>query len=169
VPDSLAGPLRTQGFVCRGPDQPADSSLDLISDKPNRWNVEGEPTVYLSGDPALALIESGRHPEDLVDRFRLFELDVRVPLVVDLRDEAVRAALELPDDLAWILDRDRTQKIAQALRHAGSCDGLVVPSAGALDQPDRFNVVVFADRPARIARTVTDLRAVGEAALPVER
>ena len=144
-----------------------DSSLDLISDKPNRWNVEGEPTVYLSGDPALAFIESGRHPEDVDDRLRLLAVDVRVPLVVDLRDAAVRAALELPSDLAWVLDRDRTLGIAQALRAAGFCDGLVVPSAGALDQPDRFNIVVFADQPSRIVTAVSGLRAVGEATLPV--
>jgi hypothetical protein len=131
--------------------------------------VEGEPTVYLSGDPALAFVESGRHPDDLEGRLRLFAFDVRVPHVVDVREQAVRAALGLPDDLAWVLDRDRTRGVARALRQAGACEGLVVPSAGTLDQPDRFNVVVFADQPSRIVTTVTGLRAVGEATLPVER
>ena len=153
--------LRTSGFACRGQSLPSDSSLDLISDKPNRWNIEGEPTVYVSGDPGLALVESGRHPDDLEERIRLLEVDLDIPLVVDLRDRDVRVALSLPEDLDWVLDRDETRQVARSLRRSGACDGLVVPSAGSSDQPDRFNVVVFADRRSRISRMITNLRVIG--------
>jgi RES domain-containing protein len=163
VPRPLAGPLRTRGWACRGESLPAGAAVDLISDKPNRWSAEGEPTIYLSGDPALAFVESGRHPDDLEEGMRLVEVDVRIPLAVDLRDPDVRVALSLPDDPAWVLDRRRTREVAQVLRHSGVCDGLVVPSAGAPDQPDRYNLVIFADDRSRVPRMVSDLRVVGEA------
>ena len=156
------GPFRTRAWACRGESLPSGSALDLISDKANRWSAEGEPTIYLSGDPALALVESGRHPDDLEEGMRLIEVDVRIPLAVDLRDPDVRAALSLPDDLEWVLDRERTREIAQSLRHSGLCDALLVPSAGAPDQPERFNLVLFADDRARAVRIVADLRVVGE-------
>jgi RES domain-containing protein len=162
VSSPLAGPLRTRAWACRGESLPAGSAADLISDKPNRWSVQGEPTIYLSGDPALALVESGRHPDDLEEGMRLIEVDVRIPLAVDLRRPDVRQALSLPEDLEWVLARERTREVAQSLRHSGMCDAVLVPSAGAPDQPERFNLVVFADDRTRVARIVADLRVVGE-------
>jgi RES domain-containing protein len=159
--------LRTTAFACRGQSLPSDSSLDLISDKPNRWNIEGEPTVYLSSDPGLALVESGRHPDDLEEHIRLLEVDLSLALVVDLRDREVRGALSLPEDLDWVLDREETRQVAHSLRRSGVCDGLVVPSAGSLDQPDRFNAVVFADRRSKIIRMVTNLRLVGTVSIEI--
>ena len=47
-------------------------------DKPNRWNAEGEPTIYVSSDPGLALLESGRHPSDLEDGLRLFTMELHI-------------------------------------------------------------------------------------------
>jgi RES domain-containing protein len=167
VPSRLATALRERGWVCRGASLPHDSPLDLISDKPNRWNVEGEPTIYVSGDPGLALIESGRHPSDLEDGLRLFDMDLRIPNALDLRDERVRTALSLPDDPCWILDRERTNALGRSLRREGGVDALVVPSAGALDAPERYNVVVFADDRARIPELVADLRSAGGLVLSV--
>ena len=146
---------------------PASDAQDLISDKENRWNAEGQPTLYLSGDPALALIECARHPDALKDRSCLLEVDVDIPLALDLRDRDVRADLSLPDDAGWILDRDRTRAVSRSLRDARACEALVVPSAGALDQPDRYNLVVFADDPARVPLFVRNLRPVGELELRV--
>ena len=162
TPRPLAGPLRGRAWLARSEELTTATTVDLISDKPNRWNVDGEPTIYLSGDPALALLETGRHPDDLEERAEVFEVEVRVPLAVDIRDRAVRSALSLPDDLGWVLDRRRTRHVARTLRHSGMCDGLIVPSAGALDQEGRFNVVVFADDRTRIPRMVTGLRRVGD-------
>jgi RES domain-containing protein len=158
----LAGPLRAGVWACRGESLPSGSSLDLISDKPNRWNTEHEATIYLSGDPGLALLESGRHPDDLEDRMRLLEVDIRIPRAVDIRDHEARAELSLPGDLDWVLDHDRTREVAYSLRLSGKCDALIVPSAGALDQPERFNLVIFADDPERIPQLVGDPRVVGK-------
>jgi RES domain-containing protein len=151
-----------RAWVCRDEGLPSAEAADLISDKENRWNTEGEPTLYLSGDPALAFVECARHPDDLKGRARLLEVEVRIPRVVDLRDPDVRGSLSLSDDLEWVLDRGRTRKLARSLRRSGRCDALIVPSAGALDQDDRFNLVVFAEDRDRIRALVGGLRPVGE-------
>jgi RES domain-containing protein len=168
VSNDLTTSLRGQGWVCRAIDLPQTSTLDLISDKPNRWNAEGEPTIYVSGDPGLALVESGRHPSDLEDGLRMFDMQLDLPRTVDLRDGRVRGALSLPDDLQWILDQERTRELGRSLRRSGDYDALIVPSAGALDTPERYNVVVFADDRARIPELVAELRPAGELRLSSE-
>lgn len=159
---ALTKPVRATTWACRGRELASSSAVDMISDKPNRWNSEGEPTIYLSGDPALALVESGRHPDDLEAHARLVEVDVDMARVIDLRDDAVRRILDLPDDPVWILDRDRTRPVAHAIRTSGAADGLLVPSAGALDQPERWNAVVFADDRAAVGTSVRPPRPGGE-------
>jgi RES domain-containing protein len=158
----LTTPVRATAWSCRGDALPASSAVDLISDRPNRWNAEGVPTIYLSGDPALALVESGRHPDDLEGHSRLLSVDLDLSRAVDLRDEAVRAALGLPDELDWILDRDRTRAVAQSIRSSGAADGLLVPSAGALDQAERWNAVVFAADRERVGAWLGTPRPAGE-------
>jgi len=148
--------------VGRGENLPADSTLDLISDKPNRWNLEGEPTIYVSGDAGLALVECGRHAGDLDEAVRLFEIDLRIPRALDLRDGETRAALSLPGDLHWILHRERTQEVGHSLRRSGRCDALIVPSAGALDGLERGNIVLFAHDRERVPDLVANLRLIGE-------
>lgn len=159
---ALTRPVRATTWSCRGDEQPASNAVDLISDKPNRWNGEDVPTIYLSSDPALALIESGRHPEDLEEHARLVEIDLDLARVIDLRDSEVRTALGLPADPGWILDRERTRAVARAIRSSGAADGLLVPSAGALDQPDRWNAVVFADDRASVSGSLGAPRPGGE-------
>ncbi len=159
---TLAKPVRATTWSCRGDQLPSSTALDLISDKPNRWNGQTVPTIYLSGDPALALLELGRHPDDLEAHSRLVQVDLDTQRVIDLRDDAVRGALDLPDDPGWILDRGRTRAVAQAIRSSGAADGLLVPSAGALDQPDRWNAVIFADDPARVTAQLAAPRPGGE-------
>ena len=168
APEALAKPLRAHAWACRSDDLPSSAAEDLISDKPNRWNVEGEPTVYLSGAPGLALIESGRHAEDLAGESYLFEVDMRIPLVVDLRDARVRRLLGLPPDATWVLDRDQTRAAASALRHSGMCDALLVPGAGTIDQPDQWNAVIWADDRRTVGRMISDPVRVGTISLPPE-
>ena len=133
APEALAKPLRAHAWACRSDELPSDTAEDLISDKPNRWNVEGEPTVYLSGAPGLALIESGRHPEDLSGKSFLIEVDVRIPLVVDLRDSTTCRTLGLPRDPTWVLDREQTREAASA--YAGPQGAFLAPYASCGSRP----------------------------------
>lgn len=154
--EALIEPVRGVAWACRPHDAPSARAADLISDRPNRWNAEGEATIYLSGDAALALIEAGRHPEDLQASSRLYRVELRLPRALDIRRADVRTALDLPSDPAWTLDRERTRAVGGRVRALGACEGLLVPSAGALDQVERWNAVVFADDRDGIARLMGD-------------
>ncbi len=157
----LVEPVRGVAWVCRPDDLPRASALDLRSDRPNRWNDEGQQTIYLSGDPGLALIEIGRHPQDLKRASHLLRLDLRLPRALDLRRPPVRAELELPAGDWWILDHDRTRDVAERIRTSGACDGFLVPSAGALDGKERWNAVVFADDEGAVRHRLSDPRPAG--------
>lgn len=159
--EQLVELVRKAGWACRPDDLPWASAPDLRSDRPNRWNGQGESTIYLSGDPGLALIEAGRHPEDLGRRSHLLRVDLRLRRALDLRRPAVRAELELPAGDWWVLDQERTRAVAGRLRRSGACDGLLVPSAGALDQEERWNAVVFADDPGAVAHLLGGPRLAG--------
>lgn len=161
----LVEPVRKVAWVCRPGDLPWASALDLRSDRRNRWNDEGQPTIYLSSDAGLALIESGRHPEDLKSRSNLLRVDLRLRRALDLRRPGVRAELELPAGDWWVLDRERTRTIAARLREEGAFDGLLVPSAGALDQEQRWNAVVFADHATAVAEVLSDPQPAGTVTL----
>ena len=163
----LVEPLHTTAWVCRADDMPRDSAFDLISDKSNRWNAEGEPTIYVSCDAALALVEMGRHPEDLKESSHLLRLDIRLDRALDLRRPAVRAALEVPADDGWVLREDRTAKLAGRVRRIGQFDGLIVPSAGALDHDDRWNAVIFADGRDAVAGRIGDPQPAGTIVLEI--
>jgi RES domain-containing protein len=127
---------------------PAGASLDvsrLPSTEANRWSRDGEPTIYLAGDPGVALAELGRHWEEQRVEVAVWSLDLTMRAAADLRDPATRAILGVPDDPRWILDQDRCHALASHLRSDGAHDGLIVPSAAFLDDAGRWNAVVFAD------------------------
>jgi RES domain-containing protein len=145
----------TTYFACEaGPAEPNEPErgtalgLDmLVTSKGNRWSADGEPTVYLAGDVGVALAELGRHtPAGPVGRAGIWSIDVRLDAVLDLRLPAVRRALGLPHGASWPLDRHRCLDLARTLRARVDVDGLIVPSVATLDQPERWNAVVFAER-----------------------
>src|SRR3712207_4323676 len=79
----------------------------------NRWNVRGEPTLYLASDRGVALAEFARHLQDdrvpgfaprTVER-AVFRLTVTVQRVLDLRDSAVSEALGLTGAPRVFLER----------------------------------------------------------------
>ena len=115
----------------------------------NRWNDPGEPTLYLTGDPGLALIEAGRHepagPPAQPSSGTIWALRVSAPDMLDLRRLDVREALGL-DGPHWFLDRPTCQRLVRSLRQSGACSGIVTQSAGVPDIPERWNLVIFADR-----------------------
>jgi RES domain-containing protein len=139
-----AAPVSTRAFSTG----PAGASLDLArlpSTDANRWSREGEPTIYLAGDPGVALAELGRHWEEQRGEVSVWSLNLTLRAAADLRDPATRAILDVPDDPSWILDQDRCHALASLLRSDGTHDGLIVPSAAFLDDARRWNAVVFAD------------------------
>jgi RES domain-containing protein len=142
---------------------PAASTLDLerlLTTDPNRWNGRGKPTLYAGRDAGVALAEFGRHWRSEPDPACVWSIRVRLDSVLDLRRSEVRAEYGLPADPAWFLDRGACASLADRIREAGRHDGLIVPSVAFLDDMERWNAVIFADRlPVPLAEAVTVLGA----------
>jgi RES domain-containing protein len=119
-----------------------------------RWHSSGEHTLYLAGDRAIVLAEFARHmldqrPAGATRGLRvrhIFQLRVDLERVVDLREPAVRDALRIGDDPAWIRDIARTHAVAGVLRHDSPAQALLVPSMAFVDQPERWNLVIFREK-----------------------
>jgi RES domain-containing protein len=140
---------------CTGPDAPALDVASLPTSDANRWSGPGEPTIYLAGDPGVALAELGRHWEEQEGNIALWSADLSLAAAADLRDPRLRATLGLPSDPTWLLDAERCRMVAARLRSDGRHDGLIVPSVAFMDAGTRWNAVVFVEcHPADLADVV---------------
>lgn len=120
----------------------------------NRWNEPGEPTLYLAGDPGVAIAEFARHftvnrtPDlgrETVER-TVYRLSLGVERLLDLRDPDVWAALSLTDAPHCFLDLALARATARFIRYTTGAQGLLAPSAAFLDQLDRWCLVLFLDK-----------------------
>jgi RES domain-containing protein len=140
--DSVAAPFAATTFYA-GPASlagPASARLTadaMLTTEGNRWSAPGEPTIYLAGDPGVALAELGRHAPADPEASRVWSVRVELDRVVDLRTDR---------DSARLFDRAHCRTLATRLRTADACEGILVPSVAMLDRPDRWNLVVFTDR-----------------------
>jgi RES domain-containing protein len=148
VVERSRAPVSTLAF-CTGPAEPILDVASLTTQDGNRWSRKGEPTIYLAGDAGVALAELGRHWDEKPGEMGIWQLDLDLGHAADLRDASVRSDLGVPDDPTWILDRDRCRTFASELRSQGEYDGLIVPSVAFLDDPARWNAVVFVERQGR--------------------
>ena len=152
--------FRGAAFVAVDGDEPC--TIDgLVDTDGGRWSRPGEPTIYLAGDPGVALAEFGRHlrPDDLEARGSLWTLRVALDDAVDLRDTADHTTL----------DHEQCHSMASRWRRNGM-GGLIVPSVALLDRRDRFNVVLFADvLAARLTSVLQAPRLIATLGPPTER
>ncbi len=139
---------------------PAGSQFDVLDIRfaglaaDNRWNETGEPTFYLAGDLGVALAEHARHlREDVgmagtppVRERAVYEIEVRLEALLDLRDPRVRSAIGLHGGTRRFLDRRVARATARFLRLTTAAEGLLVPSVAFLDDPSRWNLVLFLDK-----------------------
>jgi len=123
-------------------------------DPDNRWNVVGEPTLYIAGDVGVVIAEWTRHfhvnltPElarQTVER-TVYRLDISVERVFDLRDSALCADLHLADAPHCFLDIAVARATAQFLRATTAAQGLLVPCMAMLDDLARWNLVLFLEK-----------------------
>ena len=119
----------------------------------NRWNEAGTPTFYFASDIAVVWTEFGRHiqaelPGGEPERQArdVWEVPISLARLIDFRDPAASASIGLSRIGDWIGDIDRTQATARYVRQHTDLQGLLVPSMGFLDDPARWNVVVYLDR-----------------------
>ena len=139
---------------------PAGAGFDVLDTSvaaragTNRWNERGDPTFYLAGDRAVALAEFARHLREsfspafaraLVER-ALYRLQLRLGAVLDLRDVEVLRALGLTGDLRLFLDIGYARATANFVRRTSPAEGLLVPPMAFLDDPTRWNLVLFLEK-----------------------
>lgn len=176
----VAEPVAAPAY-CHGPaDEPFDLDKVVTAAHGNRWNRRGEPTLYLAGDPGMATVEFGRHvrhPDDGGEGDRddaddrrvvrtLWQVHLEVERAIDLRRPDVRAALRLGESLEWLFDPRRCLELAALVRETGEVEAMLVPSVGLVDQPRRWNAVVFADcLDAPLDEVVREPRPVGSLCL----
>lgn len=138
--------------------------------KENRWNEQGEPTLYLASDVGVAIAEFGRHfqvsrtpigTDDVVRRL-VYRLDLQIDHLLDLRDPRLHAALSLSDVPVCFLDRTVARAVAQYVRRMTAAQALIVPSVAMLDRPDCWNLVLFLEKlPAEPPRYITQVAIEG--------
>ena len=136
----------------------------------NRWNEPGEPTLYLAGDIGVVIAELGRHfrhdrdpslASALVER-TVYRLELELDRVLDLRDVDVCRAIGLQDTPVCFLDRDVARATARYLRRTTPTQAILAPSVATLDQPGRWNLVLFLEKlPADAARFVRSVHVEG--------
>lgn len=151
---------------------PGDAPIDLPAlahggEALDRWSTADHPTVYLATDPGVVLAELGRHEtgmgEGAVGR-RVLRLELAGVRLLDLRDPAIVAALDIEGAPHAFLDKGLARSVGEAVRAADGCEGLRVPSMALLDKPERHCVVLFDDRiPGGFVSRVASCRESGEA------
>jgi len=136
----------------------------------NRWNVKGEPTLYLAGDVEMALAEWSRHFVENTNpvlapvpvRRTVWRLSLAIPRVLDMRDGDIWTELNLTNAPHCFLDLTIAQTVGGYLRRITDAQALLVPSVAMLDRLDRWNLVLFLDKlPADPRQFVTQIQNTG--------
>lgn len=154
--DEFCAPLRAS--VCRHiPDRSPYDVLDprfATASPDNRWNRQGEPTLYVGSDHDVLAVEWARHfPQDASAEIgrnshlrRIYDMAVDLELVLNLRDHELIRALTLVDVPTCFLSKDFCRSLAQRLRRETRAQGLLAPPMGLLDRPESWLLVLFVDR-----------------------
>jgi RES domain len=156
------------GTACRHiPDESPFGVLDMrfaVRARDNRWNRQGEPTLYLASDHRVLMAEFARNLRELrtvemrgaMLARRIFALDLTIARTLDLRDGEVCAALSLTGAPQCFLDREIARATADFLRRTTAVEALVLPSMAFLDQPERWVMALFLEKlPVGIDQVVT--------------
>jgi RES domain-containing protein len=149
---------------------PAASPFDVLDFRyagrgaDNRWNEPGSPTLHLAGDESVLIAEWGRHfathrttqlRQMTVER-GVYALELSLDHVLDLRDNAVWAAMSIADAPSCFADVHVARATANFVRRTTEAQALLVPSMAFLDDLERWCLVIFLERlPADSGRFVS--------------
>ncbi len=120
----------------------------------NRWNVLGEPTLYLAQEKNVALAEFARHFQvnrsqglaAKTQKRKVFRLEASFDSTLDLRDRAVCRALSLTKFPGCFADKKISRSTASFIRNTTSVQAIFVPSIAFLDNLDKWCLVVFLEK-----------------------
>lgn len=134
---------------------PADAGYDVRDLRfagrrsSGRWHWQGQPTLYLASDAAVAIAEFARHlaldrgGAVVPARRAVYEIGARFDRSVDVRDPRVLRLIGRDDAPGCWLDPRIARAVATFFRDSLDVQALLVPSVAHLDDPSRFNVVAF--------------------------
>ena len=117
----------------------------------NRWNVQGEPTLYLAKDKGVATGEFARHYSDnrsqalakKIQRRQIWRFSVKLKRTLDLCDLKVSIALSLTDAPYCFKDKRVARSTANFLRSSLKIDAIFLPSMVFLDDLSKWCLVIF--------------------------
>ena len=120
----------------------------------NRWNLQGEPTLYLAKEKNIALAEYARHFK--VDRSTslarqiqeriVYRFDVRLERVLNLCQPEVWQELSLGDAPNCFQNRDIARACANFIRYTTPATAIFVPSVAFLDDVEQWCLVLFLEK-----------------------
>ena len=120
----------------------------------NRWNLQGEPTLYLAKEKNVALAEYARHFQ--IDRTpqlarqaqerTVYRFDVRLEGVVNFCQPEVWAELSLTNAPDCFKDRDIARACANFIRYTTLATAIFVPSMAFLDDLEQWCLVLFLEK-----------------------
>jgi RES domain-containing protein len=117
----------------------------------NRWNVQGEPTLYLAKDKGVAAGEFARHFSDnrsqaltkKIQRRQIWRFTVKLNRTLNLCDLKVCSALSLSDAPYCFRDKRVAGSTANFLRSSLKVDAIFVPSMVFIDDLSKWCLVIF--------------------------
>ncbi len=122
--------------------------------KSNRWNLEGQPTLYLAGERDVALDEYAKHLQ--IDRSttlaaktqirRVWRLELALDYIIDLRTPQLWQELSLQNSPFCFLEIEQARAVAQLVRKTTIAQGILVPAMAFLDKPERWVIAIFLEK-----------------------
>lgn len=135
----------------------------------NRWNIQGEQTLYLAGGVDVAAGEWSRHygayklatqvrqtaplqfdrPKQLAaktKRRKVYQITVKLNHTLNLCDRTCWQELSLKDAPNCFLDKKIARATAQFVRQTTIVEAIFVPSMAFLDRMDKWVLVVFLEK-----------------------
>jgi RES domain-containing protein len=120
----------------------------------NRWNFQGEPTLYLAKEKNVALGEYARHFQ--IDRTiglgrktqerAVYRFEVKLADTIDLCDPSVWRELSLVNAPDCFKDREKARATANFLRYTTDATAIFVPSMAFLDDLEQWCLVLFLEK-----------------------
>lgn len=120
----------------------------------NRWNVQGEPTLYLAKEKNIALAEYARHfrvdrsvnlAQQIQERI-VYRFDIKLEKVLNLCQPEVYQELSLSDAPNCFQNRNIARACANFIRYTTPATAIFVPSMCFLDNVEQWCLVLFLEK-----------------------
>lgn len=119
--------------------------------KTNRWNTQGEPTLYLAKEKSFAIGEFARHFSEnrslslshKIHKRQVWRFSIELTKTVDLCDINACDALSLTDAPHCFKNIQVARSTATFLRNSLKVEAIFVPSMAFIDDLSKWCLVIF--------------------------